>query len=78
MRVTQLVFDILLRFFNQGVLRGSAPREAFYVRCDGSNNTKETVLAGQLHIEVGVAIAAPAEFIVFRIGRREGVIEVVE
>ncbi|MEO8036508.1 MAG: hypothetical protein ABI837_18875, partial [Acidobacteriota bacterium] len=78
MRVTQLIFDILLGFFNQGALRGAEPREAFYVRCDGSNNTKETVHAGQLNIEVGVAIAAPAEFIVFRVGRREGVIEMVE
>lgn len=77
-RVTQAVFDILLTFFNQGALRGAEPREAFYVRCDGANNTRETVLAGELHVEVGVAIAAPAEFIVFRIGRREGVVEVVE
>jgi hypothetical protein len=77
-RVTQPIFEILLSFFNQGALLGAEPREAFYVRCDASNNTRETVLAGELHVEVGVAIAAPAEFIVFRIGRREGVVEVVE
>ena len=29
-------------------------------------------------VEVGVAVAAPAEFVVFRVGRREGVVEVVE
>ena len=38
----------------------------------------ESVLAGQLVCEVGVAVAAPAEFLVFRIGRREGVVEVTE
>jgi hypothetical protein len=31
-----------------------------------------------LFVEVGVAIAAPAEFVVFRLGRDEGVVEVLE
>jgi len=36
------------------------------------------VNAGQVLGEGGVAIAAPAEFIVFRVGRREAVLEVLE
>jgi hypothetical protein len=36
------------------------------------------VADGKLVVEVGVAIAVPAEFVVFRIGREEGVVEVLE
>ena len=61
---------------------GRAPRraaeEAFFIRCDDSVNPPESIEQGRLVIEVGVAIAAPMEFIVFRLGRREGVVEVVE
>jgi phage tail sheath protein FI len=64
--------------FESGALRGTRPEEAFYVRCDSTINPPEAVAEGQLLIEVGVAVAAPAEFIVFRIGRREGVVEVLE
>ena len=78
LRVTQLVFGILLPVFESGALRGSRPDQAFFVRCDASNNPPEAVEQGLLLCEVGVAIAAPAEFIVFRVGRREGVVEVIE
>jgi phage tail sheath protein FI len=78
LRVTQLVFGILLPVFESGALRGSRPDEAFFVRCDATNNPPEAIAEGRLLCEVGVAIAAPAEFIVFRVGRREGVIEVLE
>jgi hypothetical protein len=77
-RVSQLLFSTLLGFFNQGVLRGEEPKDAFFVRCDASNNSAQTLALGQLQAEVGVALTAPAEFIVFRVGRREGLIEVVE
>jgi phage tail sheath protein FI len=41
-------------------------------------NTPDTIAEGQVICEVGVAVAAPAEFIVFRLGRKEGVVQVVE
>jgi hypothetical protein len=77
-QVTQAVYGVLLPVFQSGALRGATPEEAFYVRCDDTNNPPDTVLLGQVLCEVGVAIAAPAEFIVFRVGRREAVLEVVE
>jgi phage tail sheath protein FI len=77
-RVTQIAFGVLMPLFEDGALRGERPEEAFYIRCDGSVNTAETLAMGQLFIEVGVAVAAPAEFLVFRVGRREGVTEVLE
>jgi uncharacterized protein len=77
-QITQAVLGILVPIFNAGALRGNTTEQAFYVRCDDTNNPPETVAVGQVLCEVGVAIAAPAEFIVFRVGRREGVVEVLE
>jgi hypothetical protein len=78
LQAVQIVLNVLLPLFNEGGLRGDRPDQAFFVRCDSSNNPPEAIAGGQLLIEVGVAIAAPAEFIVFRVGRRDGVVEVVE
>jgi len=78
LQVTQAAFAVLLPIFESGALRGSRPEEAFYVRCDARVNPPESIALGELIVEVGVAVAAPAEFLVFRVGRREGVIEVLE
>jgi hypothetical protein len=77
-QITQAMLGILTPIFNAGALRGSTAEQSFYVRCDNSNNPPETIAQGQVLCEVGVAIAAPAEFIVFRVGRDEGVVEVIE
>ena len=77
-QITQAVLGILVPIFNAGALRGETAEQAFYVRCDDSNNPPDSIAAGQVLCEVGVAIAAPAEFIVFRVGRREAVVEVLE
>jgi len=77
-QITQGVMGVLMSMFQSGGLRGNQPSEAFYVRCDTSVNTQETIAEGEVICEVGVAIAAPAEFIVFRLGRQEGVVQVVE
>lgn len=77
-QIAQAVLGILVPIFNAGALRGETAEQAFYVRCDESNNPPDTIAAGQVLCEVGVAIAAPAEFIIFRVGRREAVIEVLE
>ena len=77
-QITQIAFSVLLPIFESGALRGERPEEAFFIRCDGSVNPPESIALGRLVIEVGVAIAAPMEFIVFRLGRREGVVEVLE
>lgn len=78
LQITQIAFSVLFPIFESGALRGERPEEAFFIRCDDSVNPPESIEQGRLVIEVGVAIAAPMEFIVFRLGRREGVVEVVE
>jgi uncharacterized protein len=77
-QITQSVLGVLMPMFASGGLRGSTPAQAFYIRCDSTLNTPDSIALGLLVCEVGVAVAAPAEFIVFRIGRKEGVVEVVE
>jgi hypothetical protein len=78
LQITQAAFAVLLPLFESGALRGERPEEAFYVRCDGRINPPDALARGELLVECGVAVAAPAEFIVFRVGRREGVVEVLE
>ena len=70
-KLHQLLTDYLLRVYRRGALMGDAPEEAFFVRIDPVEESPE----GQLVCKIGVALAAPAEFIVFRIGRETGVIE---
>jgi hypothetical protein len=48
-----------------GGLKGSVPADGYYVKCDSTNNTPATIDAGQLICQVGVAVAAPIEFLVF-------------
>jgi hypothetical protein len=77
-QLRQAITGVLLPIAASGALRGDGRDQSFYVRCDAENNPPETVALGQVVIECGVAVAAPAEFIVFRVGRREGVVEVLE
>lgn len=69
MQMTQTVLSVLLPAFEAGALRGDSPSEAFWIRCDATNNPPEQLELGRVVCEVGVAIAVPAEFIVFRLVR---------
>jgi phage tail sheath protein FI len=59
-------------YWNEGGLRGTSPSEAFYVKCDATNNTAQDVLNGRVNIEIGVAIEYPTEFVVINIGQITG------
>jgi phage tail sheath protein FI len=51
----------------KGGLQGTKPADAFYVKCDATNNPQTVIDNGQLICEIGIAIAAPMEFVVFEI-----------
>lgn len=70
--LTTLVTDFLLGYMARGGLRGSTEQEAFYVKCDSTNNTLSDIQNGIVNVEVGVALEYPAEFIVIRLGQFEG------
>lgn len=71
-RVKRTMNAFLVRVWRDGALFGASPQEAFFVKCDGENNTSETIDAGQLIIEVGIAPVKPAEFVIFRISQFSG------
>jgi phage tail sheath protein FI len=58
--------------WRSGALKGEAREEAFYVKCDEETNPPESREAGEVVTEVGLALLAPAEFVVVRIFHRAG------
>jgi hypothetical protein len=71
-RITATVTSFLTSFWAEGGLRGATPQQAFFVLCDSTNNQIGTVEAGQVNIQVGVALQRPAEFVVINIGQFDG------
>jgi uncharacterized protein len=57
----------LTAIWQTGGLQGTQPSDGFYLKCDATNNPPAIVDAGQLICQVGIAVAAPMEFIVFEI-----------
>lgn len=54
-----------------GALKGDAD-EAYYVTVDESNNTEDTINAGQLNIEIGYSPVKPAEFVIIKLAHSIG------
>jgi phage tail sheath protein FI len=67
------VTAFLTRLHKSGALAGSTSKEAFFVKCDATNNTQDDIDAGIVTIEVGIAPVKPAEFIVFRVSQKSPV-----
>ena len=68
-RVRRTVSNFLERLWREGALFGASPEQAFYVKCDETINTPDTMILGRLYIEVGVCPVRPAEFVIFRISQ---------
>ena len=60
----------LNEYRNQGGLRGSNAAQAFFVKCDAENNTATQIANGEVHIQVGVALQYPAEFVVIDLSQK--------
>jgi uncharacterized protein len=71
-RVRRTVSNFLERMWREGALFGASPEQAYYVKCDETLNTPDTMILGRLYIEVGVCPVRPAEFVVFRISQWTG------
>jgi uncharacterized protein len=63
------VGDFLRTVWRSGALFGEVEKKAFFVRCNTETNFPETIEAGQVITEVGVAPVEPAEFVIFRISQ---------
>jgi uncharacterized protein len=71
-RVRRTVSNFLERLWREGALFGATPDQAYYVKCDATLNTPDTMILGRLYVEVGICPVRPAEFVVFRISQWTG------
>jgi phage tail sheath protein FI len=71
-RIRRTISAFLVNEWRKGALFGLTPDEAFYVRCDRDTNPAESIDAGQVICEVGVAPVKPAEFVIFRLAQFSG------
>jgi phage tail sheath protein FI len=67
--IRQSISDFLFNEWKNGALQGMKPEEAFFARCDRSTMTQTDLGNGRLVCLIGVAVAKPAEFLIFRIGQ---------
>jgi phage tail sheath protein FI len=65
--LTHSLTVLLGAIWRSGGLAGNTGDEAFYVKCDDTNNPQLIIDAGQVICKVGVAAAAPMEFLVFQV-----------
>jgi len=71
-RLNSTLSSFLTNFWSQGGLNGATPAQAFYVKVDSTNNPQASIDNGEVHIEVGVALQRPAEYVVIKIGQFNG------
>jgi len=58
--------------FRQGAFQGTAPRDAYFVKCDNQTTTQTDINLGVLNVIVGFAPLKPAEFVVIHIQQMAG------
>jgi hypothetical protein len=71
-RIRRTISAFLVNEWRAGALFGLTPDEAFYVKCDRDTNPAESIDAGQVICEIGVAPVKPAEFVIFRLAQLSG------
>jgi uncharacterized protein len=76
-RIRRTISAFLVNEWRRGALFGVTPEEAFYVKCDDETNPSESIDAGLVVCEIGVAPVKPAEFVVFRLAQISGGTSVV-
>ena len=70
--VRALITGFLSELWQEGMLMGRRPEEAFFVKCDRTTMTQDDVDNGRLICLIGVAAIKPSEFVIFRIGQQVG------
>ena len=67
--VRNTVEGFLRTEWKNGALLGRKEEEGFFVTCDESTMTPDDLDNGRLICRIGVAVAKPAEFVIFRISQ---------
>lgn len=68
-RLTHTLTQFLRGMYRGGAFAGATEDSSFFVRCDDSTNPRDSQDQGRLVAEVGVAPAAPLEYLVLRISQ---------
>jgi phage tail sheath protein FI len=72
-RVKSMIENFFTSQWKSGALAGALPSDAFYVRIGlGETMTPDDLKDGRMIIEIGMALARPAEFILLRIVKNMG------
>jgi hypothetical protein len=71
-KVVTVIQQELRSLWAKGGLKGNTESQAFYVTCNATNNTTSTVANGELHVEVGLALQYPAEYIIVNVSQWTG------
>jgi hypothetical protein len=71
-RINRIVSAQLDDLHRSGALAGATAEQAYFVRCDAGTNPPQARTQGQVVAEAGIAVVAPAEFIVIDILMGEG------
>lgn len=70
-KVRAMIENFLTLQWRAGALAGAKQEHAFYVRVGlGQTMTAEDILNGYLHVEIGMAVVRPAEFIVLKFSHK--------
>ena len=72
-RLRAIIENLLTTEWRNGKLVGSAPKDAFFVRCDRSSMTQDDLAKGRLICVIGVAVTKPAEFVIFNVSKNVAV-----
>ena len=70
--------SFLLALWQKGALMGGSAQEAFFVKCDDTNNVPADRDNGRLLAQIGVAASQPFEFVILRVGRTNNEFEITE
>jgi len=62
--------SFLNEYRNQGGLSGTTAAQSYFIKCDAENNPASSIANGEVHIQVGVALQYPAEFIVIDLSQK--------
>ncbi|MBB4962436.1 phage tail sheath family protein [Micromonospora polyrhachis] len=71
-RIRRTISAFLVMEWRRGALFGLTPDEAFFVKCDRETNPAESIDAGQVVCQIGIAPVKPAEFVVFQLAQMSG------
>jgi Bacteriophage tail sheath protein len=69
-RVRATITNFLTTTWRSGMLQGTTPDEAFFVKVDRTTMTQDDIDNGRLICVIGIAPVKPAEFVIFRIQQK--------